>query len=584
MCGIAFLTENIDYSRVDHAFTSRLQMRGPDDFSVTSTNLGKLFHSRLQIVGGSESRQPFTSQTGSVSVVVNGEIYNHEALKRDLINVGSKFVSSSDCEVILHGYLRYGLAFIHKLDGQFAFIIVDETQSSIYLGRDRVGEKPLYYHWSEGFSPSLAIASDAKVLASLQPEIKLNREVIRDFFAYQFVPEDRSIFHSIKKVRPGSVVGFDLSSQQMHEIVFWDVSEAMSRDPVSTESVSTEKLAAVMEQSVLRACLGDAPPAIALSGGVDSSLIASICSKAQVGNSAFSIGHQNSTLLDESELAYNYAKQLGLDINISFSQKNIFDSNFYCAVDAMDEPFGDVSALQYFLLGKVAKRSGYKSILTGHGADELFWGYPWIYDAAKDPTRLGLGCNVFTCGLAYEYIYKNAAHFFGSEVDAIDLYPLSGVDTSDPAKEAFISLFNLYLRSNGAAQIDRMFMASGVEARSPFLDRVLIETICSQSNLFYPENPKGVLKKIAESYVFPEVLIRPKRGFQAPITDWINIAVRNNPKPYTEQSFLFSHSILNTPLILDQFFKGNHAVNNLLWCVIVFENWILSLNKNVSVN
>ena len=584
MCGIAFLSKNISNLKDNKTFINRLKIRGPDDFSVVKTGLGDLFHSRLQIVGGAGSRQPFRDVESQVSVVVNGEIFNYRDLRSSLSSRGRRFNTKSDCEVLLHGYLEFGLAFIPQMEGQFAFIIIDERHSILYAGRDRVGEKPLFYNFSPGRSPSLAISSDARALASLQPNVELNSGVIRDFFAYQFIPENKSIFTNLHKVEPGSVIGFDLLSQETRQVLYWDITQVALSAGRADYSNGVNELNEVVYESVVSSCLGDEPPGVALSGGVDSSLIASICMDAGIDVSAFSIGQKKSSLLDESDQAFNYARELGLNFSASFASEASLLSNFGLAVDAMDEPFGDVSALNYFALGRMARRCGYRSVLTGHGADELFWGYQWVWQAASNSIAKSSGRNVFSQGAAYRFVLENTSSLFGQRLSSDDLYATTGCSKLDSLHEAFVSLFNLYLRSNGAAQIDRMFMASGVEARSPFLDKRLIETICSHPNLFYPSNPKALLKTAASKWVPVEILNRQKRGFQAPINRWISLLLREESFLLSHQSFLSRNQILNLPLILDQFGKGNRAVDNILWCGLVFEKWIQSFDRDVWVN
>jgi asparagine synthase (glutamine-hydrolysing) len=563
MCGIvgyagrpAALTANLLAAMRD-----TIAHRGPDASGIWFAPDGSvgLGHRRLAILDLSPTgAQPMQNSGGTSIVVFNGEIYNHEELRRELAAGGVHFVGRSDTEVLLAAYDAWGEACVERLRGMFAFAIYDQSRKTLFMARDRAGEKPLYWAEHRG---GLVFASELKALmADSEFPRRLSPEGLAYYLSFGYVPGDMCILEGVHKVMPAHCLSWPLAGGAPKIRRYWDIPPARP-DETSSVDEMTDELQHLLTAAVDEQLVADVPLAVLLSGGVDSSLVAAIAARTSRHRvRTFTVTLPNDPRLDESRFARSVAQYLGTDhVELPLDQSSA-DLIQRLAVQ-FDEPIADSSMIPTYLLAKTVSRHC-KVVVGGDGGDELFGGYLSYQSALQREqlrARLPRGARTFIAASA-RCILPNGARgrnvlmaLAGSTADGI---AQSAVWT-DPADYSRISPwlsrqsqkysptrwrrnlveearglpgaamaadFRSYLPEDILVKVDRAAMLCSLEVRAPFLDRRVMEFAYERipSGLrVTSQHRKILLKHLAKRLLPPDLDIDRKQGFTIPISKWL---------------------------------------------------------------
>lgn len=601
MCGICGVFGKTGIGEADHAvvdeMTDRLFHRGPDSAGRFTSEACILSMRRLSIIDLEGGRQPLFNEAGDIAIVCNGEIYNHAELRSELTARGHSFATQSDVETIIHAYEDEGLACLKRLRGMFAFALWDGRRRELILARDRMGEKPLYLHSSP--DGNLWFSSELRSITAAMPKpLRIAPRAFNLFMAFQYVPEPHSPLCDLEQLPAGTYAVLSPIKIDVTPVPFWDPLEACAPN---------EKPVAVTEEVLEKACrlmgTADVPVAVALSGGIDSSLVAAISARQFPGKlHAFTIGYEGRPKNDERGFASELSDTLGIgftEVELSVSS---FVESFPDLMDALDTPIGDIAAFGYYSVAKAAREAGFPVLLSGLGGDEIFWGYEWVREALiKNEKKLakqngfsrimqgifGLNRNKrlqffdvhpdlyngdkWSRELMHENLLEEVPDGFWLEGQSLDL--------GKPLHIATMDLLNrTWLRSNCLALIDRMTMAHSVEGRLPLLDVQLIDRIVGMRNLGLRDWDKGHKWLLVEALrdVLPaDVLSRRKQGFSPPSRDWM-YAIEEYFLPNVVGGVLCQMCILRGDITLAEISKYDHFFK---YKLIVFEMWARSLTR-----
>ena len=492
---------------------------------------------RLSIIDPAGGWQPLYNEDRSLVLVANAEVYNFVELRRELEAGGHRFATHSDCEVILHLYEERGDGCVDRLRGMFAFALWDCRRQRLLLARDRMGEKPLYLYEQPG---RLAFASELKALlrGGVAP-FKLEPASLDLYFHYGYVPEPATALQDVRKLPPACTLSVEIGPWRVRQCCYWDMEDtpALDGDPV-------ERIRAELETVGELTLRADVPVGVALSGGLDSSVVAALAARRYAGRlHAFSVGYPGRPSYDERSGAAALADRLGLafhDVELPTEEMVEFfpELNYH-----RDDPIADIAGYGYYAVMRAARDAGVPVVLQGQGGDELFWGYPWVAQCVSE-------CERKTAALAGKpqcpggptadrmVFYDRVPCFQAALAEARDLYaadfttslkdadPLDLFTFRDPRPAANVRLTRLicqtYLLENGIAQGDRLGMACSVELRLPLVDYRLVETVIGlrklQADHLLP--PKAWLKAAVRDLLPEEILSRPKQGFAPPLKTW----------------------------------------------------------------
>jgi asparagine synthase (glutamine-hydrolysing) len=518
-----------------------LEHRGPNSKGSFHRERLILAMRRLSIIDLTGGQQPLFNETGKIAIVCNGEIYNHRELRQELESLGHRFATHSDVETIVHAYEEYDTDCLSRLRGMFAFALWDGRCSKLFLARDRMGEKPLYLH-RDNYG-RLWFASELRSLSFAMEKFRLTAEAFNLFLAFQYLPEPSTPLEGVQVLPAGHLLVIDPDHIDGEPRPYWRLSDAYEdrSQPVK-----------VVEQSLDEACrlmgTADVPVAVALSGGIDSSLVAALTAKHYPGQlHAFTIGYQGRPAIDER----NFASVLAKRLNIGFTEVELTTEKvvgeFPAMIAAMDTPIGDIAAYGYFAVCRAARAAGFPVLLSGMGGDEFFWGYQWVREAVVRNQALlaGTGPEAPWWQRLLGRELREKPEFFGIHPDlrngdswSRQLLPQglrnslppdlwlnkNSLDLSQPMHLAVSELLNrTWLRSNCLALVDRMSMAHSVEVRLPLLDVDLVNRVTGMRNAGLDDwnKPHKWLLIEALRDVLPcELLARKKQGFTPPIRDW----------------------------------------------------------------
>lgn len=565
MCGIAGYIEktasgDTRYRESIKKMLSVMAHRGPDGEGLYEAVHVALGMRRLSIIDLHGGWQPIYNENRSIVIVSNGEIYNYIELRSLLEEKGHDFSTHSDVETIVHLYEEYGEEGIHYLRGMFAFALYDKNSDIVMIARDRMGEKPLYYHEKQGM---LFFASEMKSLmkSGIIP-MEIDPVAIDQFFHFQYVPEPRTPLLHVRKLEAGHYLKIDISRWRITKTCYWDMEEASEVHGMPAELIRNE-LERISE-IIIRS---DVPVGLALSGGLDSSAIAALAVRKYPGvMNAFCVGYPGRPANDER----NDARFLADHLKIPLHEIELHAEDMVEVFDEMnfmrDDPIADISGYGYYAVSQAARAAGVPVLLQGQGGDELFWGYQWVRDAVEKtgpclpldlpslPERKSLFdrlCALFSpdattpitvkpsryrpafIDLAGDFCHATAYardHYSPSFLARLNGHSASDVFTySKPWVYTDIRLTRLicetYLLQNGIAQGDRLSMANSVELRLPFVDYRLVELVIGlrkthQHSPDYKQFPKPWLKEAIRGILPDSVMDRPKRGFAPPVQEW----------------------------------------------------------------
>lgn len=566
-----------------HAMAETLEHRGPNGYRIWTSALHQigLMHRRLSIVDLSEAGfQPMVSKDGNLVVCCNGEIYNHPTLRAELEKLGYVYFSNSDTETLLYAYQEWGIQFLERLEGMFTIILFDAQKNELYLVRDHIGIKPLYFSMQAGI---LSFASEIKALWQLPWLTKsINKNALSHYLTFLVTPAPITLYEGMYKLPPGFYIKVD----EQRNVTFrqWYNPVTAPRIPRSffaSEEAVIQELRSLLRSSIKKMMMADVPLGVFLSGGIDSSLnvalMAELTDKVKTFNISFEDGPEYSEVSWARKVARLYnTEHHELVINeqdaFSFFQKMIFHQ---------DEPLGDCVCVPLYFVSNLLRSTGVPVVQVGEGSDELFCGYsaytrylkmagPWafsqrvvpsvarkgIYRAARalfpeKYNRLDMihnwaakkelfwgGNVVFSEQWKQQFFYADAAShdavaeqifsgmFQGSDTHSVVSYYTQELQALDPDADMLKRMTYLELKHRLPElllmRVDKMTMATGVEARVPFLDHKLVEfALQIPSHLKYKNNTtKYILKKACEGILPHEIIYRKKVGFAAPTTRW----------------------------------------------------------------
>lgn len=569
MCGLAGFTGFNNNVRLAEAANQCQQHRGPDNQSIWHDDYIALAHQRLSIIDlSSAANQPFAKH--DFVIIFNGEIYNYKDLQLKLrIEKNVEFNSSSDTEVILELYKHYGSKCLDFLIGMFAFAIYNKKTSEIFLARDQFGIKPLFYTKING---GLAFSSELKTLINIPGFDKsINHKALVSSINYRWVSGNESMFNNCYKLPPAHYICYGRQSG-IKLVKYWELNDTTKF--LDDENRIATEIAEIMEMSVKRHMVADVPISSFLSGGLDSSLISVLAKKTNKKLSTFTIGtslndQRIESMPDDEKYARILADEFDLDYNVIKISPDIINI-LPEVVKILDEPIGDPAAINTFLICKAAREKGVKVLLSGMGADEIFFGY-----RRQKATLLALKFNklpkdikaivinivkklpvkLFSRGFKFgrwakrfvefanmpigqtymrSYSYYDSAELkelltpsYWSAVDEINLEHEQIFnakfkdDTINRICNTDITMFMLGLN---LTYTDRASMAASVEVRVPFIDKIVVTKameIPGRLKIKHGES-KYILKKAAEFFLPKEIIYRPKASFGAPIRAWIS--------------------------------------------------------------
>jgi asparagine synthase (glutamine-hydrolysing) len=523
MCGIVGITAGAGLApdAIDRALGT-LRRRGPDDSGTLAFPACVLGNTRLSVIDLAGGHQPMMDAERDTAIVLNGEIYNYRELRRELEALGHRFATNSDTEVVLKAYGQYGSSCPEHLDGQFAFAIWDDRNKELFLARDRFGEKPLFYaEAGDGF----IFASEIKaILATGFVKPSLDRVSLDNYLALLYVPTWRTIYAEIRTLKPGSWALYKNGS--LRESRYWQI----RREPLKvTREEAAEQVRAMLAGSVRSRLVADVEVGVLLSGGVDSSIVATLAQGAATRRvKTFSAGFEG--FIDELPYAAEVAAAAGTDHHAEQIRADLLAA--FEAVSAyFDEPFADSSNVPMHLISQSARRS-VKVVLSGDGGDELFLGYTHYRKHQHLPRVLKLLRELASPPLA-RYKKRAIGHFSirerarllkdpqSLEADPTDRLDLSAAET--PIEK--MNLIDLYMGLPGdmLAKIDRSSMMNSLEVRSPFLNTELAQFAFNLPLDYKSDGRRGklILERAFEGRLPARVFSRPKQGFGAPVKDWL---------------------------------------------------------------
>ena len=590
--------------------------RGPDDGGVFVQGQVALSHRRLAIIGIETGHQPLTVDDGNIVIVYNGEIYNFQELREELIQRGATFNTDTDTEVVAQAYLHYGIrSCLEKMEGMFAFAIYDKTTGEVHIARDRFGEKPLYFiHDADGYR----FASELKAFNPEKQHFAIDKTALNLFLTLDYIPAPYTIYEPVRKMMPGTWTTID-SKHQLSTHTYYRVREVIKPFDI-TENQAKKQLRGMLSESVRKRMVGDVPPGAFLSGGIDSSIVCSLMSKcSDEPLRTFSIGYHEREC-DESQRAQLLASHIGAKHTSVTLEYNDVIHSLDELVTYYDEPFGDSSAIPSYYVAKLARKD-VKFVLTGDCADELFGGYEKYlaeyysrcYKRVPKPLRWVFEKMVNACpinGYTNNLLRKVKKVIRSSQESGFSLYyDMLCLGFSDEQRKALLkpeeyrdirplyqqqydTLDNRFsslqkqqlldvehvLEGCMFPKIDRACMHTSLENRAPFIDRNILEFALGLPDdlKIHGRNKKYILKQTFKD-LLPEATIRfSKKGFDVPVDHWLREELREELERLTtreriERQGLFNYDFIQT--ILHEHFEGKDNHKNKLWNLYVFQKW-----------
>lgn len=625
MCGIAGIVSSKIVEEQDiKLLVDKLIRRGPDDHGYFLHNNIGLGHRRLSIIDLSTGHQPMLSDDQAIAIVFNGEIYNFKEIKGDLTERGITFKTSSDTEIIIKGYEAFGLkGILCRMEGMFAFALYDKNIQTLFLVRDRFGEKPLYYYQN---STGFYFGSELKALLPLLPTRTIDKTALNLFISLTYIPAPYTIYSEIKKLEAGCMIEIQ-NTGESKMLPYYSLREvAHSERPYATYESAKSELRNLLEHSVEERMMADVPLGAFLSGGIDSSIISAIMArKSDKPINTFSIGFKEKTY-DESDRADMVARHIGSLHTLHVVDHNDLLEVADSVVDYFDEPFGDSSALPSWMVAKKA-REKVKVVLTGDCADELFGGYekylapyyvkryralPGFLKIVVDKVVSAIPHTSFTNHLLRKAkkIVRNAhgssfdLHYdlmlmgfndaerrsllqseYTTEVKPLIQRYFDEVDSNSVMDKGFYTDIKIVLEGDMLTKVDRMCMMNSLEARVPYLDSRIVRASLRMPWKFKinGRNKKRILKEAFADLLPKEVFANSKKGFGVPLALWFRNELKDElekvlSKGNIEAQDIFNYSQVFRLLSEHMSGKENHASK--LWCLYVFQKWY---NKNFPV-
>jgi asparagine synthase (glutamine-hydrolysing) len=625
MCGIVGIFDTHGNREIDREALRRMNEsqfhRGPDEGELyTETALG-MGHRRLSVIDVATGQQPLFSADRSVVIVFNGEIYNYRALRDELIGLGFAFHTKSDTEVVLVAWQAWGQDCLRRLRGMFAFGLWDRKQQTMFLARDHLGVKPMFYSLlPNGY---FVFGSELKSIMTF-PELsrKLNPCAVEDYFAFGYIPEPKTIFHNAYKLSPGHCITLRAGDTAVHPQRYWDL--PFRPQPARPEREIEEELIERLRESVQSQMESEVPLGAFLSGGVDSSAVVAMMAERGDGPvNTCSIGFDDPEY-DESLFANQVAQRYR-----TRHHAQVVSKDDYGLIDTLaqlyDEPFADSSAIPTYRVCQLA-RQRVTVALSGDGGDENFAGYRrYRYAMAEQSVRsklpLGLRKPLFgTLGKLYpkadwaprmfrakttfEALARDLVegYFHGvsimpdrvrdelfSDAFRADLQGYRAISlmqehaanapTDDPLSLIQYLDFKTYLPGDILTKVDRASMAHSLEVRVPLLDHQFVEWVSGlpPELKLHGGTGKYVFKKSLEPFLSNDVLYRAKKGFSIPVAAWLRGPLRSAVREAVLSQRLLDTGIFNPAYLrhmVEQHESGANDYSAPLWSLLMFEAFL----------
>jgi asparagine synthase (glutamine-hydrolysing) len=610
ICGVAGGDPARGRELVDR-MCSAMAHRGPDDEGAVQLDGVTLGMRRLSIIDLAGGHQPMHNEDSTVWIVQNGEIFNHLELREQLLAAGHVFTTQADTEVIVHGWEEWGEQMVERLNGQFAFCLLDRKKNALFLARDRMGIKPLHYAIS---GDRLVFASELKALLR-DPELRrgVDPAALDEYLAYEFVPSPRSIVRGVGKLRPGHTLTWSLADRTAKFRRYWAPELNVDLDGKSMDlDEECARLRDVLRESVRKELISDVPLGVFLSGGIDSSAVTAMMTQLGGDVKSFSVGFTERSF-DEAPYARQVARHLGTDHHELTLEPAMMLGLIPRLSTLLDEPLGDASIIPTYLLSAFT-RQHVTVALGGDGGDELFAGYPTMqahrlagyYVRAPGVLRHGLveplvrrlpvSRDNFSFDFRAKRFVAGAAHrvperhqrwmgsFAPEERAAILTADVQGdglIDeyrSLDPLNQVLMLDMRLYLENDILVKLDRASMMASLEGRVPLLnnDFVAYATALPLRMKLRGLRSKYLLKRALRGVLPDRILDRPKKGFGIPVAEWFRGPLREqllsvlSPERIKREGF-FEPAVVKR--LIDEHLDGRRDNRKQLWTLFAFEMW-----------
>ena len=619
ICGVYYINKNISKNLLVRMCNS-LYHRGPDDSGCWISKNSKVGfgHRRLSILDLSKKgHQPMFNYDKSIVIVFNGEIYNYKKIKKWLLSKGYKFKSNTDTECLIYLYEKIGIKFVDKLEGDFAIGLYDQNSGRLFLIRDRIGVKPLYYYKDE---TKLVFASEIKsILCDDNINRDINEEALYHYLTLLSVPSPMTLFKNINTIPAGHYGVF--CGGKFELVKYWDVNIDIKMD--LTEDVCIKEANRFFNQAVEKRLQSDVPVGVFLSGGVDSSSIVALITRySNEKIKTFTVGFDTENYKNETENAKSIAKDFKTEHHEIIINQKDFMSSLPNIIYHQDQPIADPVCIPLYFVSKLLKENNVTVVLVGEGSDELFAGYDyyiqvlnrynfikslyklpkfirqWIYFISKIlPSKYNhLHDVVYRIYNNYDLLLGSIVAFtqeeksnllnpvFRDKMKKYNTYSFLTNFTkrfdgnSDPLNKLLYVDFKHRLAELLLMRVDKMTMATSVEARVPFLDHKLIEFVMSVPNniKIKNNNPKYLVKKFMKNQLSEDVLMRKKQGFGTPLSGWLKGELGDKLENILFNSSIREKNYFNYGFIKDLIAihkKGKRDYSLQLWTLLNLSLW-----------
>jgi len=615
MCGITGYfspSGKFNKSHLEIANAS-LTHRGPDAGGLYADGFVGLGHRRLSILDlSANANQPMVSANNRFVMVYNGEVYNFKEIEIEVrkYRPDVKFKTSSDTEIILEAFSLWRENIVNMLNGMFAIAIYDKDNGSLYMFRDRLGIKPIYFYWDD---KDFFFASELKAIKAIRNaiQLELNEKAIPYFFHLGFIPEPYSIYKNVYKFPTGSYL--KLNKHGFELISYWDPASKITKEVLSDEVKAKQQLKDLVTSSVKYRMISDVPFGTFLSGGIDSSLVTAVAqSISSEPVKTFSIG-LNEKAYNESHFAEKVAKYLKTDHHtFDVTQQDALD--LVSQLDTVyDEPYADTSAIPTLMVSQLARKH-VTMTLSGDGGDELFMGYgahvwaqrlsnPFI-SGLRTPINIALGmgnnraqrvANLFKSYSLTNFesnIFSQEQNFFYEKElplilgniakDKIKYFPeLKDLKRKlSPTETQALFDFTVYLQDDLLVKVDRATMKHSLETRVPLLDYRIVEFAFNldEKLKLKGKTSKYLLKEVLYDFVPREYFDRPKKGFSVPMHQWLRKDLKIFAEKYVNQAMCERFGIVKwnyAEKVMKHFYKdGLDYYYNRLWLIICLHKYM----------
>lgn len=614
MCGIAGFERHLGESDL-RKYEPVLRHRGPDYTGYFQDENFSFVHWRLSIIDlSNKANQPYYYE--NLVLLFNGELYNYRQVAEELKRNGYTFQTNSDTEVLIKAFHFWKTEAVHKFIGMFAFSVYDTRSKEIFLFRDRVGVKPLYYSLAGG----LSFGSELRMIKCLKPSVTIDPVALHQYFRFGYVPGDRTIFREIKKLRPGQFLKYRNGISEIR--TWWSPPKNLTGNRhVEAPEEDLEKL---LISAFTYRMVADVPVGVFLSGGIDSSLLATLLQHhAGQKIKTFTIGFDDERF-DETKYARQIAQRLEtnhVELRLSVRQAEELFHQFY---DVYDEPFSDTSGIPMALVSQLAKQHGAKVVLSADGADELFGGYPhyirvkrWLDLFASIPPglqkvagkalrktvlpalrstlapanlehRLNRVEELLQCSdtvAFFESSISNQSHSSINRLIKHQVVPVPAMRYAKGHPQEVMMNWDLhyYLPDDLLMKVDRATMYNSIEGRDPFLDHRVVEfsaRLPLSCKINARQTGKVILRNILYKYHPVELFNRPKQGFSIPIFNWFSKSLDENFKNYLSRESLSKTELLDADVVTTevkryQYYKQRGKDFNIekMWRILSFMMW-----------